>query len=142
MTRAALLRMLVLLALSACDSGPLSSSEGPGYGAVGPSGVAAQNRNDLATRDACRERANEMYDKRGRAEIYAPQSSVNTPQSANFVSGVTDRGLAARFDYERTVNECVRNASSGAPSIVSPEPAIAPPASVPHISAPSPARPH
>ena len=76
MTRTVSLRVLVpglaLLALSGCDSGPLSSSGGPSYSAVGPSGVAAQSRSDLETRDACRERANEMYDKRGRAEIYAP----------------------------------------------------------------------
>ena len=76
---------------------------------VGPSGTAAQTHTEQERRDACRERVDEMYDKRDRALIYTSNPSVNSPQSANYVEGITSRGLPAQFEYDRTVNDCVRD---------------------------------
>jgi hypothetical protein len=122
MSRAVVFSLMAMLALSACSAG----SDGPSYGAVGPSGDAAEARNDQATRAACRDRTNEMFDRRDRAQIYTPGSSVNTPFSANYQPGITSRGLPNQFDYERTVAECVRNSGTGAET-----PAIQPPAPPP-----------
>jgi hypothetical protein len=121
MSRAVLLRLLALLALSACSPG---STGGISNDVVGPSGTAAEQRTSLQTRIACRNRVNEMYDRRDRAEIYTPASTVNTPLSSNYQAGVSSRGLANQFDYERTRVECERNSGTGS---IEPTAAPAPP---------------
>ena len=73
-----------------------------------------QMRADAATRAACETRAEQAYEQRNRAEIYAPQSQVNTPYSANYVSGDATRGLSDLFVHDRMVNDCVRNTGTGA----------------------------
>jgi len=113
MRRAVLLRLLALLALSGCSAVGMGGFSGD---AVGPSatsggtagGTAAERRTDLETQQACRERTNEMYEQRDRAQIYAPASSVNTPFSANYQPDVPSRGLSDQFAYERTKAECER----------------------------------
>jgi|HubBroStandDraft_1064217.scaffolds.fasta_scaffold23289_5 hypothetical protein len=102
---AVFLRLLALLALSACSAGGMGDGGG---GALGPSGTAAERRTDLETQQACRDRTNEMYEQRDRAQIYAPASSVNTPYSANYEPDVPSRGLSEQFAYERTKAECER----------------------------------
>jgi hypothetical protein len=113
MSRAVLLSLLAMLTLTGCSAGPIGSSAGSAS-AVGPSGTAANSRTDLETQLACRQRVNEMYDRRNRAEIYSPEAAVNTPYSASYQSGVSSRGLAAQFDYERTRVECEMNSGTGA----------------------------
>jgi hypothetical protein len=102
MSRAVLLRLPIMLALSACASGPM------GGDAVGPSGTASERRTDLETQMACRDRANQMYEQRDRARIYAPNTTANTPYSANSDLGVTSHGLSNQFAYEQTIAECER----------------------------------
>jgi hypothetical protein len=105
MRRAVFFRLLALLALSACSAGGMGGGSDSG---IGPSGTAAERRTDLETQQACRDRTNEMYEQRDRAEIYAPQSSVNTPFSANYQPDVPSRGLSGQFAYEQTKAECER----------------------------------
>jgi hypothetical protein len=122
MRRAVFLRLLVLLALSGCSVGGMGGFAGD---AVGPSGTAAERRTDLETQQACRDRTNEMYEQRDRAQIYAPASSVNTPFSANYQPDVPSRGLSNQFAYERTRAECER---AGIGAIEPPALNAAPPA--------------
>ena len=89
---------LLLLALPACS---MMSAIGGGDARV-----------DAATRTACRQRTNEIYDQRARAEIYAPASGVNTPSSSNYGAGSTNRGLSEQFAYGKLQSECERNRSS------------------------------
>jgi hypothetical protein len=119
MSSAVLFRLLAMLALSACSAGSMGASGD----AVGPSGTAAERRTDLATQEACRSRVNEMYERRDRADIYVPASSVNTPYSANYEAGVTSRGLANQFDFERTLAECERDSGTAVDPMVAPAPA-------------------
>jgi hypothetical protein len=77
-----------------------------------PSGGQAQA--DASTNAACRQRADEVYDRQNRAEIYSPASSVNTPYSANYNSGISDRGLSDIFAHDKLVSDCVRNTGTGA----------------------------
>jgi hypothetical protein len=119
---AVFLRLLALLALSACSAGGMG---GGGDSGVGPSGTAAERRTDLETQQACRDRTNELYEQRERAQIYAPASSVNTPFSANYQPDVPSRGLSGQFAYEQTKAECER---AGTGSIDQRAPNAAPPA--------------
>jgi hypothetical protein len=110
MSRAVILPLMAMLALSACSAGSME----PSFAAVGPSGDAAQTRTDLATQTACRQRANEMYAQRDRARIYTANSSANTPYSANSSVGVPSQGLSGQFAYDQTIAECERNTGTGA----------------------------
>jgi outer membrane biogenesis lipoprotein LolB len=97
------LRNLALIAavfaLSACDSGAQRGG---------------QAQADAQTTAACRQRADEVYDTQNRAEIYSPQSSVNTPYSANYTPGISDRGLSQLFAHDKIVSDCIRNTGTGA----------------------------
>lgn len=91
-----------------------------------PAGAASsETRADAATLDACRRRANEVYDRQNRATIFAANSGLNSPSSGAYVSGQTDRGLSARFAQEQLIRECVRNAGGAAE--VSPAAPVQPP---------------
>ena len=89
--------IVCMAALSACEG----RSRGP------------QAEADAATRAACQQRAEQVYDQQNRAEIYGPQSQINTPYSANYAPGGTSRGLSELFVHERMVSDCVRNTGTG-----------------------------
>ena len=108
---------VAMMSLTACSSG----SAGGSSSAVGPSGPVLEGRTDLATQQACRQRANEMYEQRNRADLYAANQSANTPFSGNSYVGVPSRGLSGQFEFDRTVADCERSAGSPAPS---PAPAV------------------
>jgi hypothetical protein len=82
-----------LLALAACTPPP------PPVG---------QAKADAATLTACRERADEVYNRNNRDTIYTI-TSRDTPFSGNYTAGVTDRGLAQRYGHENLIRDCVRN---------------------------------
>jgi hypothetical protein len=83
-----------------------------------------QAQADSQTRAACEKRANQVYDQQNRAEIYSPQSQVNSPYSANWTPDVTNRGMSDLFAHDRLVSDCVRNTGTGTdrtvPTAVSP----------------------
>jgi hypothetical protein len=90
----------------------------PLLGAVALSGCAGppptgQAAADAQTRSACEKRANQVYDQQNRAEIYSPQSQINTPYSANWTPDVTNRGMSDLFAHDRLVSDCVRNTGTG-----------------------------
>jgi len=102
---------LFLLALTACSAGPMGSARD---NAVGPSGPPAARNADLATQRACRQRVNEMYEVRNRGDIYASNTSMNSPYSANYESGIPSRGLSNQFAFDQSLLECEHNAANGA----------------------------
>jgi hypothetical protein len=65
------------------------------------------------TRAACRQRAEQIYSQQNRGDIYRPPAAVNTPYSAGYMAGVSDRGLSDVFAHDRVVDDCVRNAGTG-----------------------------
>ena len=120
---------LAMLALSACSPGGLVDSTGFST-AVGPSGLIAGPSGppaSLDTQEACRARVNEMYERRDRADLYAPGSTVNTPFSSNYQSGVTSRGLANQYAYEKTKYDCERGAGTASSQTAAPAPMSVPP---------------
>ncbi|MDR3529918.1 MAG: hypothetical protein P4L90_05105 [Rhodopila sp.] len=90
--------MLGAVALSACGRPP-------------PSGQAQA---DAATRAACQQRAEEVYNQQNRGEIYSPAPAVNSPFSSNYVPGISNRGLSELFAHDRMVSDCIRNTGTGA----------------------------
>jgi len=76
--------------------------------------------------DACRRRADEAYDLTHRGDIYASESQVNTPFSANYQPGLPDRGLSTLYEHDQMVSDCVRNTGAEG-SRVPPGTAQAPP---------------
>lgn len=122
MSRAVPFFGLAMLALTGCSAG----SSGPSANAVGPSGDAGRLSAARETQDACRARANELYDRRDRAEIYTASPWNNTPYSSAYQSGISSRGLARQFDYERTRLECETITGTGADRTPAPPAAPAP----------------
>jgi len=105
MTRTALI-VLSCLALASCAP--------PGSGAGGGAG-------DARLRAACNAAADRVYEAQHRAEIFAPMSEVNSPQSSTYAAGADGRGLSQLFGRQNDVDQCVRSggnpaaAATGAP---------------------------
>jgi hypothetical protein len=87
-----------------------------------PAPPTGQARADAETLAACREHADAVYDRNNRDTIYTI-SNRDSPYSANYTPGVTDRGLAQRFDHENMVRDCVRNTGTETDRSPSTEPA-------------------
>lgn len=73
-----------------------------------PPPPTGQARADAATLSACREHADQVYDRNNRDSIYTI-TNRDLPFSGNYVPGVTDRGLAQRYARDNMVRDCVRN---------------------------------
>jgi hypothetical protein len=73
-----------------------------------PPPPTGQAKADAATLTACREHADQVYNRNNRDAIYTI-GNRDTPFSANTSSGITDRGLAQRYANENLVRDCVRN---------------------------------
>lgn len=73
-----------------------------------PSQPGGQARADADTVAACREHADQVYNRQYRDQIYTI-TNRDVPFSAGYAPGVTDRGLAARYSHGNMVSDCVRN---------------------------------
>jgi hypothetical protein len=73
-----------------------------------PPPPTGQARADAATLAACREHADDVYNRTHRDTIYTI-SSRDSPYSANYTPGVVDRGLPQRYGRENMIRDCVRN---------------------------------
>ncbi len=106
-----LLVLLGLLALSGCT-----------FGSGGRAPSSGQPLADAQTRAACRQRAEQVDSQQNRAEIYSPPPPVNTPFSANYFPGQTDRGLSQLYEHDKMVSDCIRNSGTGADRSPQPPP--------------------
>ena len=88
--------MVCAASLSACDA---------------PTPSTGDAKTDAAILQVCRQRANEVYDRRNRAEIYAPQYGGNSPLSGTYTDVGVNRGLSAQFSFEQMVRDCVRQSN-------------------------------
>lgn len=87
------LSLLSLMALSACQSAPPRSAA------------------DAATLSACREQADRVYAQQNRVDL-SRRDERDTPFASTYNSGITTRGLGARYERGRQVAAC---ASGGGP---------------------------
>ena len=89
--------------------------------------LSGQALADSQTRSACRDRVNAAFEVRDRAQIYAPQSQVNTPYSASYLPDVEDRGLSDQYEHDKMLSDCVRNTGTGSERTAPPPaPAVKP----------------
>ncbi len=115
---APLAALLACLSLAACQGGSVPLGSGGGIGAIG----GGLGNADAATRTACTQHAEQVYDLRNRAEIYTPQSSVNSPYSGNYNPGATERGLSDQYARNSMIRDCVRNTGTETSREVPPQP--------------------
>jgi hypothetical protein len=76
--------------------------------ACAPTPQTPQARAAAETVAACRERADEAYDRQNRGEIYNI-TDRNVPFSANYLPDVPNRGLSQLYAHDVMVRDCVRN---------------------------------
>jgi len=69
---------------------------------------APQSHTDRATLAACRDHASQVYDRNNRGAIYSI-SQVGLPYSDSYLAGNQVNELAARYQNEQIVDDCVRN---------------------------------
>jgi hypothetical protein len=63
---------------------------------------------DSRPRAACTQAADRVYDTQHRADIFAPMSGVNSPQSGNYTSSADGKDLSQLFDRDNDIDNCVR----------------------------------
>ncbi|HTW72708.1 MAG TPA: hypothetical protein VME47_22710 [Acetobacteraceae bacterium] len=68
-----------------------------------------ESRAQQSLLEACRRRADEVYNLTHRGDIYASESQVNTPYSADYQPGLPERGLSQLYARDQMVSDCVRN---------------------------------
>jgi hypothetical protein len=73
-----------------------------------PPPPVGQARADAETLAACRQHADQVYNRQYRDQIYTITNTA-VPFSAAYAPGVTDSGLAARYAHDNMVSDCVRN---------------------------------
>lgn len=86
--------LLGLLALAACQRVPQRSPV------------------EAAVLAACRERADEVYERQNRVDL-SRRDERDTPFASTYNSGVTTRGLGARFERGQRIAECTGGLASG-----------------------------
>jgi hypothetical protein len=91
--------MIVALAASAC--------------ALGPPGAAPET----SARSACQQRADEVFQRQNRAEVYNVDTYRTDTRDAPFatsgVKGVTSAGLSQQFSHDTMVDDCLRGSAPG-----------------------------
>jgi hypothetical protein len=102
----ATLWLAALTALAACSAPPAPTGQG---------------RADQATLSACRQRADEIYQRQNRASLYA-MDNRDSPGSSSYVSGITTRGLSERYGWDTQVSDCVRNQGAAEDTAPAPVP--------------------
>jgi len=69
-----------------------------------------RSRADAATAAACRAEVDRVYAAQNRADL-SQRDQRDTPFAASYNSGITTRGLGARFGWDNQVSSCVSNSS-------------------------------
>lgn len=102
MTRRALVIMFLLVGCA----GPAS---------LPPSGQARADAESVA---ACRQRAEQVYDIRHRADIYTPLPQTDSPFAGSYAPGaLPTRNLSALHEHDQLVTNCIRNTGAEADPI-------------------------
>jgi hypothetical protein len=77
-----------------------------------PSG---QQQASAAKKAACRERANEVYAKQNRAEVYNADTyqtdTLDSPFSTSGLPGITTRGLSGEYERQNMISDCLNDAA-------------------------------
>ena len=87
---------------------------------------APSGSRDAAALAACRQRADEIYSKQNRAELYRSDvfatSSRDAPFATTGLPGITSRGLSGAFARDSLVDDCLNATLPVAPANPLPAP--------------------
>jgi hypothetical protein len=94
---------------------------------------------DLAALDACRQRADEVFQKQNRGDVYRSDvfatSGRDAPYATNTLPGLTTRGLSGEYERENMVDDCLNATTTARPAAAQPaggaSPSFSPPTSLP-----------
>ena len=103
--RFSLLALPLLMASCAPARSPAQLSASPS--APGPAASAATPQ----VASDCRARADAVYDRQNRGDL-SRRDNRDSPFSSSYNSGITTRGLGARFERDKMVADCVAANSS------------------------------
>ena len=113
--------LATLLALGACYDAPSS-------------GGSARAHASAATVTACRRRADDIYLRQNRDEIYRADNFAggtrDTPFSSQGLSGITSSGLGGRYARDNLEEACLNSSSGPGGDASDPASAVAPTLSV------------
>jgi hypothetical protein len=76
-----------------------------------PAGSDGPPTADQAARAACRQQAEQSFDVRNRASRYTPDYGRDAPLSGQAAPEI-DRGLADRYSYTQSYQDCLRSVGS------------------------------
>ena len=74
--------------------------------------ASRQSHTDRATMAACRDYANQVYDRNHRAEIYSI-NQAGLPYSGSYIADNQTNYLATQYGNQRLIDDCVRNTEPG-----------------------------
>lgn len=100
-------------------------------------GAPHRTPTDVAALSACRQRADEVYAKQNRGELYRTDtfatSGRDSPFATGTVSDLPTRGLSGQYQRDTMVSDCLAGtgAATGPSTSVGPAPSAVPP-SAPH----------
>ena len=82
------------------------------------SAAIARSHASAAAAVACRQRADQVYDRQNRADVYRSDTYETSTRDSPFAStglpGVTTAGLSSRYQYAQLQDDCLNNSGSGA----------------------------
>jgi hypothetical protein len=113
---------------------------------LGLAACAAQTprtRADAATNAACEQRADEVYLKQNRADLYRSDvynsSTRDAPFASTGLTGITSAGLPQRYARDTMLSDCIRQSSTDVQT--GPEPGQGPATAPAPAAAAAPSRP-
>lgn len=75
-------------------------------------------RADVAAVSACRERADEVFQRQNRDQVYRVDTyrtdTLDAPFGTTGMKGVTSAGLSQQYNRDNLVQDCLRGTSAGA----------------------------
>ena len=86
---------------------------------------APRSRADVATQVQCRQEVDRVYAAQNRGDL-SRRDERDTPFSADYLSGVTTRGLGARFNRDNQLASCVAQNRGGVATDLGTGPAFSP----------------
>jgi hypothetical protein len=111
-------RRIFTLAAALATAGCAIDFGGPAP-APPPSGLSRAEQTRVADLNACRERADQVFRRQNRDQVYRVDTYTSDTRDAPFgtsgLKGVTSAGLPQQFNRDTMVENCMRGSGAAAP---------------------------
>ena len=87
-----------------------------------------RSRATAAQQEACRKRADEVYNRQNPADVYRSDQYISSQRDSPFSSSMSDptAALSSRYARANLIDTCLRNAAAKPEATPAPAPAAAP----------------